>query len=196
MKILALEYGDSEMILADSIACYPDSTLIRNNDDFYIPNFSHRIIATVGVYLHCSKIGKCVEPRFVSRYFTEMGVAVKFMAADVMDANFPHGTKTDRARGFDSSLAISNEVISVDGSYESMQLVCSYNNKLMDIYPDSLYEQLVRLPMIIAEATKYYTLKIGDLFYLPYACQPIYVQKDDVFDLSLQGKQLLTCTIK
>ena len=48
----------------------------------------------------------------------------------------------------------------------------------------------------VAEATKYYTAKVGDLFFLPCVEVPTAVSIGDVFDVSLQNQQLLTCTIK
>lgn len=189
MKILALEYGHSVGSIDESMACYPDSTLIRNNDDFYIPNFSQRIVAYVGIYLHFNKIGKCVEPRFTNRYYNEMGCAIKFMAADVIERNRQCGTATDIACSFDASLAISNERVEVPADYEFTALL---NGKPIEIDASSF----ASISDLLAVSTKYFTVKIGDLFFLPLTQQPVAVKVGDVFDVSLQGKQLLTCTIR
>ena len=190
MKILALEYGHSVASLDESMACYPDSTLIRNNDDFYIPNFSKQIVAYVGMYLQFNKIGKCIEPRFSQRYFSECGCAIKFFAADVIERNKCNGTATDIARCFDSSLAISNDKI----TFENRQLdfVAKLNGKPLDCDVDVLS----RIHESIATATKYFMVKIGDLFFVPLVQVPVNVTIGDVFDVSLQGKQLLTCTVR
>ncbi len=189
MKILALEYGHSVATLDESMACYPDSTLIRNNDDFYFPNFSKQIAAYVGVYLQFNKIGKCIEPRFTNRYFNEVGCAIKFMAADVIERNKINGTETDIACGFDSSLAISNDKIVMASS---LNFEAKYNGKILD-FDSSSFENI---PDLLATATKYFTVKIGDLFFLPLVQVPQIVSIGDVFDLSLQNQQLLTCSIK
>ncbi len=190
MKILALEYGHSVASLDESMACYPDSTLIRNNDDFYIPNFSKQIVAYVGMYLQFNKIGKCIEPRFSQRYFSDCGCAIKFFAADVIERNKCNGTATDIARCFDSSLAISNDKI----TFENRQLdfVAKLNGKPLDCDVDVLS----RIHESIATATKYFMVKIGDLFFVPLVQVPVNVTIGDVFDVSLQGKQLLTCTVR
>ncbi|MBO4777837.1 MAG: hypothetical protein J5588_05015 [Bacteroidales bacterium] len=190
MKILALEYGHTVSSLDESMACYPDSTLIRNNDDFYIPNFSKQIVAYVGMYLQFNKIGKCIEPRFAQRYFSECGCAIKFFAADVIERNKCNGTATDIARCFDSSLAISNDKI----TFENRQLdfVAKLNGKPLDCDVDVLS----RIHESIATATKYFMVKIGDLFFVPLVQVPVSVTIGDVFDVSLQGKQLLTCTVR
>ena len=190
MKILALEYGHTVASLDESMACYPDSMLIRNNDDFYIPNFSKHIVAYVGMYLQFNKIGKCIEPRFAQRYFSECGCAIKFFAADVIERNKANGTATDIARCFDSSLAISNEKISF--ANQQLDFVAKLNGKPLDCNVDALS----RIPELIATATKYFTVKIGDLFFVPLVQVPVSVTIGDVFDVSLQGKQLLTCMVR
>lgn len=189
MKILALEYGHNVASLDESMACYPDSTLIRNNDDFYVPNFSKQIVAYIGIYLQFNKIGKCIEPRFTDRYYQEVGCAIKFMAADVIERNRIVGTATDIACSFDASLAISNEKIHVADTY---QYVAKLNGQLIGFESNSF----ATIPELLATATKYYTVKIGDLFFLPLIKKPLLVSIGDVFDISLQGNQLLTCTIK
>ena len=190
MKILALEYGHTVASLDESMACYPDSTLIRNNDDFYLPNFSKQIVAYVGMYLQFNKIGKCIEPRFAQRYFSECGCAIKFFAADVIEHNKQNGTATDIARSFDSSLAISNDKISFEN--QQLDFVTKLNGKPLDFNADAFS----CIPELIATATKYFTVKIGDLFFVPLVQVPVNVTIGDVFDVSLQGKQLLTCTVR
>ncbi|MCQ2959326.1 MAG: hypothetical protein MJ198_03945 [Bacteroidales bacterium] len=190
MKILALEYGHDVASLDEAMACYPDSSLIRNNDDFYVPNFSNQIVAYAGIYLQFNKIGKCIEPRFVDRYFKEVGCAVKFMAADVIERNKKNGTATDIACSFDSSLAISNEKILVDKT--DLQVSILFNKQQIEFD----FNVIKTIPEFVATATKYYTVKIGDLFFVPLTRTPMPVSIGDVFDLSLQQRQLLTCTVK
>ncbi|MBQ3675833.1 MAG: hypothetical protein II926_00495 [Bacteroidales bacterium] len=189
MKILALEYGHSVASVDESMVCYPDSTLIRNNDDFYIPNFSQQIVAYVGIYLHFNKIGKCVAPRFTNRYYNEVGCAIKFMAADVIERNKPLGTATDIASCFDASLAVSNERVEVSDNYDFSVLL---NGMKLPIDTSAFSD----IPELLAIATKYFTVKIGDLFFLPLIQQPVNVAVGNVFEVSLQGKQLLMCTIR
>ncbi|MCQ2606731.1 MAG: hypothetical protein MJ204_09395 [Bacteroidales bacterium] len=188
MKIIALEHGHTVQTIDESLVCYPDSTLIRNNDDFYIPNFSKDIVAYCGIYMQVAKIGKCVEPRFTNRYFSEMGTAIKFFAKDVIERNKQFGTSTDIARCFDQSLAISNEKIQFA---ENLNIVATINNT-----PIPLNDRWKDYATIISKATQYYTVKIGDLIFIPCTEQPVSLQIGDVFDMKIQDNQLLTCTIK
>ncbi len=192
MKILALEYGHFDAKLEGAIACYPDNTLLRNNDDFYVPNFSQEIVAYVGVYIHFTKIGKCLEPRFVGRYFDEVGVGIKFMAADAIARNQSLGLPADFARCFDTSLAISNDKVKLDGDIRniSLQVFCNKKEVKLDM------SVLANFSEVISTATKYFTIKIGDLFFVPCMKMPLQITIGDVFDVSLQQQQLLTCTVK
>lgn len=192
MKILALEYGNSNAKLDGAIACYPDNTLLRNNDDFYIPNFSHEIVAYIGVYVHFTKIGKSIEPRFVSRYFEEVGVGIKFMASDAIARNQSLGLATDFARSFDASLAISNNKVIIDCDIQKVLLQVYCNKKQMTLDMSVLAD----FSAIVSKATECFTIKIGDLFFVPCMKMPLSVSMGDVFDVSLQQQQLLTCTVK
>lgn len=189
MKIIALEYSLVSSSIEDAFAYYPDSTLIRNNDDFYVPNFSQEIVAFVGVYVQFSKIGKCIEPRFSYRYYTECGCAIKFIAADCIANCLKQGMSPDIARGFDGSLAVSNDRVTVKDTYD---YIATYNGNVISV-DGSLF---TKIPELISQATQYFTVKIGDLFFIPLIQRPIPVSVGDVFDVSLHGKQLLSCSIK
>lgn len=189
MKIIALEQNGTPA--EKSFACYPDTTLIRDNEDFYVPNFSKNIVAYCGIYLLFNKIGKCIEPQFVCRYYSEIGVAIKFIASDVYQNAVERGGATDMAKCFDLSLAVSNDKISCD-KLQNINLAVSMNGTPLDVQVAS-YQKIAEA---VAEATKYYTAKVGDLFFLPCVEVPTAVSIGDVFDVSLQNQQLLTCTIK
>ena len=168
MKILALEqicYPTNNILHNCGIcACYPDSSLLRNNDDFYIPEFSSRIKAYAGVYFQISKIGKCVDPAFVYRYISEMGVAVNFIAQDLLVQLQSEEKPTDIARGFDKSFAVSTQRISYQKNVESCILEIECANQNFSI-PLTKITSIVNTSISIL--SMYYTLKIGDYVFIP-----------------------------
>ena len=189
MKIIALEQNGTTA--EKSFACYPDTTLIRDNEDFYVPNFSKNIVAYYGIYLLFNKIGKCIEPQFVNRYYSEVGVAINFIASDVYRNAVKRGCPTDMAKCFDLSLAVSTEKISCD-KLKNLNLSVSMNGTPLDGQVAS-YQKIAEA---VSEATKFYTAKVGDLFFVPCVEVPVAVSVGYIFDVSLQNRQLLTCTIK
>lgn len=56
-------------------ACYcrPDTTWERENKDFYSPECVNEIYWTPIIFARISKAGKCISPKFVSRYYDAAG---------------------------------------------------------------------------------------------------------------------------
>lgn len=77
MKILCAEYND-----AGEVAVVPvgDDVLLRNNGDFYIPDYTQQVSGVPQLVVRICKLGKSVGERFAGRYFEEIGVGVRFYA--------------------------------------------------------------------------------------------------------------------
>lgn len=194
MKIIA-SYNTLDSAKSNIITsyCMPDNTLIRNNDNFYIPNFCSEISAQCGIYIQLSKIGKHIEPQFIQRYYSHYGVAINFIAKPVYLSLLSQQLPTNIAFDFDHSLAIStvsisNQQIPLNSSEFSVQL----NNKEFSF---SVTQHIESIHAIIAETSKYYTYKIGDLFFIPIIEIDSIVQANDIFDFFIQNNHMLQCKI-
>ena len=66
MKILCAEYND-----AGEVAVVPvgDDVLLRNNGDFYIPDYTQQVSGVPQLVVRICKLGKSVGERFAGRYF-------------------------------------------------------------------------------------------------------------------------------
>ncbi len=49
--------------------CRPDTTWERENKDFYVPECAREISWAPVMFVRISKAGKCINPKFVSRYY-------------------------------------------------------------------------------------------------------------------------------
>ena len=56
----------------------PDSALLRNNDDFYYPDFSNDIHYEVEIVLRINKVGKNIEPKFAYNYIDQRLLSLKW----------------------------------------------------------------------------------------------------------------------
>lgn len=63
MNIVVKPYG------SDRCYCRPDTTWERENKDFYVPDSVNEVFWTPVVFARVSKAGKCINPKFVSRYY-------------------------------------------------------------------------------------------------------------------------------
>jgi len=63
----------------------PDTALLRNNDPFYIPEWSDNLHHEVELIVRINRIGKNIEQKFAHRYYDEIGLGIDFTARDVQD---------------------------------------------------------------------------------------------------------------
>ena len=66
MKILCAEYGPDGEI---SIVPVGDNALLRNNDDFYFPDFTTALSCCPQGVVRISRLGKCIAERYAERYY-------------------------------------------------------------------------------------------------------------------------------
>jgi len=171
----------------------PDTAILRNNDDFYVPNFCSHIGAQVGFYCNLHKIGKHIEPQFVPRYIKEIGVAVNFIAVDTLNSLRAASLPTDIARGFDHSFAVSNLAIAFAPDMPQLHIRFDYNNQT--IFNGNIVNQFEALYQAIAKASEYFTYKIGDMFFVPLS-RFFDVHSNDTFNACITEKHVLSCKIR
>ncbi len=192
MKIIALS-SPLESTANCAFSYLPDSAILRNNDDFYLPNFSSYIQAQVGFYCSLHKIGKHIEPQFVYRYIKEIGVAINFVAVDTLQKLHAASLPTDIARGFDHSFAVSNYGIAFAQTLQQLQLRFEYNNQ--PIFNKNIAPQFENMFRAIATASEYCTYKIGDMFFVPLL-DLFDIQTNDNFNAYANETHLLSCSVR
>ena len=92
----------------------PDTALLRNNDPFYIPDWSNNLHHEVELIVKINRIGKNIEQKFAHRYYEEIGLGIDFTARDVQDRLKEKGLPWEKSKAFDHSAVISREFIPVD----------------------------------------------------------------------------------
>jgi len=79
----------------------PDTALVRNNQPFYIPDFSTDIHYEAELVLRISKLGKNIHERFARRYYDAIGLGIDFTARDLQNKAKEKGLPWALAKGFD-----------------------------------------------------------------------------------------------
>ena len=143
----------------------PDSALLRNNDPFYIPDWSNDVHHEVELIVKICKLGKNIEKKFAPRYYKEVGLGIDFTARDVQNALKDKGLPWEKSKAFDHSAVICSEFVPVDSLTDRNSI-----NFRLDINGNTVQEgnsALMIFPIddIIAHVSKYFSLKIGDLIY-------------------------------
>lgn len=168
-----------------------DSSVLRNNDNFYMPTFSKKMECTIGYMLRVTRLAKCMSEKFAPRCYDAVGVAAAFVAQDVVERNCVLGRPCDEAYCFDKSFAVSPESVAPNAVGEGVLDInvgnLQYSTKL-DIVKISLDKAL-------SKASEMLTLKMGDIVYIA-ATEPFAPQIGDEIKVALNGVELLHFEVK
>jgi 2-keto-4-pentenoate hydratase/2-oxohepta-3-ene-1,7-dioic acid hydratase in catechol pathway len=143
----------------------PDSALLRNNDPFYIPDWSNDVHHEVELIIKINRLGKSIEWKFAHRYYTEVGLGIDFTARDVQNALKDKGLPWEKSKAFDHSAVISSEFVPIESlpDRNAIHFRLDVNGKTVQVGDSSL--MIFPVDEIIAQVSRYFTLKIGDLIY-------------------------------
>jgi 2-keto-4-pentenoate hydratase/2-oxohepta-3-ene-1,7-dioic acid hydratase in catechol pathway len=172
MKIIAVgrNYVDHILELQNEkpsepvIFTKPETAILRNNEPFYLPDFSSDIHHEVEVIVRISKIGKNIDPAFAHKYYDEIGVGIDFTARDIQSNLKAKGLPWELAKAFDGSAPISSFIPkSTFASMQDISFDLHVNGELKQAGNTSL--MLYSIDFLIAHVSKYFTLKVGDILF-------------------------------
>jgi len=174
----------------------PDSSLLRNNDPFYLPDWSNDLHHEIELVIKINRIGKNIEKRFAHRYFDEIGLGIDFTARDIQYKLIEKGLPWEKAKAFDQSAVISSTFIdkTTFPNPESISFRLDKNGKTVQDGNSKL--MIFGFEEIISHVSKYITLKIGDLIYTgtPAGVSPVAI--GDHLEGFLEDKKLLDFMVK
>ncbi|MEN8116195.1 MAG: fumarylacetoacetate hydrolase family protein, partial [Bacteroidota bacterium] len=143
----------------------PDSSLLRNNDPFYIPDWTNEVHHEIELVIKINRIGKNIEKQFAHRYFDEIGLGVDFTARDIQKKLKEKGLPWEKAKAFDNAAVLSGTFFSksIFPDAKAIKFKLDINNKTVQEGNSGL--MIFGFEELICHISKYVTLKIGDLIY-------------------------------
>lgn len=173
----------------------PDTAILRNNDPFYLPEFSNNIHYEVELLLKISREGKYVEKQFAHKYFQEIGIGIDFTARDLQQRCKEKGLPWDIAKGFNGSAPISKFVNKSNyPDLANLNFSLKKNDELKQEGNTSL--MLFDFGDIIEYVSRFFTLKKGDIIFTgtPAGVGP--VTTGDELTAYIEGEKMLEVEIK
>lgn len=175
----------------------PDTALLRNNDPFYVPDFSKDLHYETELVVKINRVGKSIEERFASRYYDEVGLGIDFTARDIQRECIANGLPWEISKAFDHSAALSSvfvPLVELGGDVQRLHFEMLLNDQLRQCGDTS--QMLFGVDRVIAYVSQFITLKIGDLIYTgtPVGVGPVH--PGDRIRASLEGHVLLDFDIK
>lgn len=174
----------------------PDTALLRNNDPFYIPDFSEDLQYECEVVVRINRLCKRIEERFAHRCYEEVGLGIDFTARDLQRKCKAAGLPWEIAKGFDYSAAISptfipkSELPDIQSLHFSMDL--NGERKQTGFTGDMIFS----IDQIIAYVSRFVTLRIGDLIFTGTPVGVGQVHIGDRLTAQLESRTLLNFDIK
>lgn len=143
----------------------PDTALLRDNDPFYIPNFSNDVHYECEVVIRIDKVGKNIQEKFAPKYYTSFTLGIDFTARDLQQQCKEKGLPWERAKAFDHSAPISNVFLST-ADFDMNNLSFRLEKNGTTVQEGNTNDWIFNIDQIIAYVSQYMTLKTGDLIYM------------------------------
>ncbi len=141
----------------------PDTAILKKGSDFYIPEFSDDIHYELEVVLKISKGGKYIQKESASKHYEEIGLGIDFTARDLQSKLKGKGLPWELAKAFDGSAVVS-DFVSKD-NYELQNLNFSLTKNNEKVQDGNTKDMIFGFDDIIAFASQYFTLRVGDLIF-------------------------------
>ncbi|MBR2443087.1 MAG: fumarylacetoacetate hydrolase family protein [Rikenellaceae bacterium] len=175
----------------------PDTALHRNNDPFYLPDFSKQLDYETELVVKINRVGKYIDRRFAHRYYSEVGLGIDFTARDLQRQAIAEGLPWEMCKAFDHSAGISPEFIPLEelgGNIQDLHFEMTLNGEVCQ--QGWTGDMIFSVDEIIAHISKFMTLKIGDLIYTgtPVGVGPL--TAGDRLVATLENKVLLDFDIR
>lgn len=173
----------------------PDTALLKDNRDFYYPEFSKDIHYEVEVVVRICNEGKHVSEKFAHKYYDAVGLGIDFTARDLQADLKKKGLPWEVAKAFDHSAIISPLLPKEE--FENIQNI-DFSLKLNDaeVQRGNTANMIFSIDQLISYISQRITLRKGDLLYTgtPAGVGPVNI--GDRLEGFLHEKSMFTCNIK
>lgn len=172
----------------------PDSAILPKGNAFFIPEFSNNLQYEVEIVIRINRLGKHIEEKFAHRYYDQFTLGIDFTARDLQSQLKAKGLPWEKAKAFDGSAFLGpwQKVTDYDLQHLNFGLVRNGETVQAGNSADMLYS----IDKLIAEVSKYFSLKIGDLLFTGTPAGVGALQTNDLLSLQLEGKKLAELRVK
>lgn len=202
MKIICVgrNYGEHAKELGNEIPedpvifIKPDTAILKKGSDFYIPEFSDDIHYELEVVLKISKGGKYIQKENAGNHYDEIGLGIDFTARDLQTKLKEKGLPWELAKGFDGSAVVSDFVSKENFDLTNLRFSLTKNNE--KVQDGNTSEMIFSPDDIIAFASQYFTLRVGDLIFTGTPKGVGKVSENDILEAYLEEKKLFSLKIQ
>lgn len=172
----------------------PDTAVLKKGSDFYIPEFSNDVHYELEVVLKISKGGKYIQEENADKYYEEIGLGIDFTARDLQSELKGKGLPWELAKGFDGSAVVSEFYKKEDFDMKNINFSLMKNKEEVQNGNTSL--MIYSPEKIIAFASQYFTLRVGDLIFTGTPKGVGKVSENDILEAFLEDQKVFDLRIQ
>lgn len=173
MKIIAIGWNypkhNEEMENARNarpvIFCKPETALIKDGKPFFLPDFSDCVEYETELVVRINRLGKNIAEKFAGRYYAEASIGIDFTARDLQKQLREAGSPWDICKGFDNSAPVGKflNLENIGKDVQDLHFRLDINGTTVQKgYSGNM---IFPVDKIISEASRYFTVKTGDLIF-------------------------------
>lgn len=173
----------------------PDSSILKNNKPFFLPDFSVDIQYEVEIVVRISKLGKGIASKFAHRYYDAITLGIDITARDLQSRLKSDGMPWELSKCFDGAAPIGEFIpISEFKNISDINFRLEINNKVRQEGNSS--DMIFGIDKLIEYVSRYFTLKTGDLIFTGTPPGVGKMQKNDNLVAYLENVPVLDFRIK
>ena len=180
---------------APVIFCKPETALLKNNEPFFLPDFSTDVHHELELVIRICRNGKRIEPRFAHKYYDQITVGIDFTARDLQQKQKEKGLPWEIAKAFDGSAPIGS-LIPLNNLKKKENIHFHLLKNGERVQEGDSAEMLFNFDHIISYISTFFTLKTGDLIYTGTPAGVGKVLIGDKLEAFLEGQKLLHTEVK
>jgi acylpyruvate hydrolase len=173
----------------------PDSSLLKSNKPFFLPDFSDNIHYEVEVAIKISKLGKGIAAKYAYRYYNEVTLGIDITARDIQSRNAKAGMPWELSKCFDGAAPVGSFIpVSTVKDMGDLDFRLEINDKI--VQKSNTSDMIFGFNEIIEYVSKFFTLKTGDLIFTGTPSGVGQLRKNDNLVAFLGNMPLLDFMIK
>ena len=141
----------------------PETSLLKNNEPFYYPDFSNDIHHEVEVLVKMKKEGKSIQKEFAKDYYDEIGLGIDFTARDWQTKLKTKGHPWEIAKAFNGAAPISHFISKSNSDVTNINFRLEKDGQ--EVQNGNTGLMLWPIDEIISYVSKFILLKEGDIIF-------------------------------
>lgn len=167
----------------------PDTAVLKKGSDFYLPEFSKEVHYELEVVIKISKGGKYIQKENAPKHYEEIALGIDFTARDIQAQLKEKGLPWELAKSFDGSAVLSDFFSKESFDLKKLKFQLKKNKAI--VQDGNTAMMLFSPDEIIAFASQYFTLKVGDLIFTGTPKGVGKVEENDVLEAYLENEKVM-----